>query len=237
MIRDEELRSLIATSIDPAELHDFDPAAIARVASRRTRRRRMILGCVGALGLVAAGVVAESAYSSQKSDAPSVAEPSSTAREAAGARPGCSWAFNVKLTSAAVGSRDGAPTVATTQVGTAARAEVELTSADPVTRIVRGYLVVARPGTINGAGDPARMPVDSVARPENQLVAGDPVLDVVPGGQRVSVTFRPGQPGAYPVFFVTQLAQPRDCGATAALPAGTSPNAGSSQEVGEIIVS
>jgi hypothetical protein len=94
--------------------------------------------------------------------------------------------------------------IAATSVGVATTIEVEIMG--PVgTRVVQARVVVARPGSMSGGMDPSRAPANMAIRPENQIVASNPIVDVIPNGQRLAVTFRPTEPGTYPVFLMSEL--------------------------------
>jgi hypothetical protein len=244
MIRDEELQSLIATSLDDSQVHAFDPAEVARIANRRNRRRKLILaglGTVGAVGLVVSGVVAAAVYHGGDQGVSTAADPSASTSPPVGARPPCATVTTRLLTGVSGRGQGEFPILTRTHVGQATRTVVEVTSvARSVarsSRVVLGYLAVAKPGSNYGAGEPEQMPADSVVRPENQLVRSDPVVDSFPAGQRLSVTFRPSQPGTYGVYFIARLATSGDgCAGAPAPPAGTPANGAMTQKIGDIIV-
>jgi hypothetical protein len=198
MIRDEELQSLLATSIDPSELHDFDPTEIDREATKRTRRRRIGFTT---LGLVAIGLAASVLYPNQGPNTTPAAEPP------AGMGPGPFGALTIKLTSGAAGGQGN--TIATTNAGSATTIEVEITTT-PDTRVLRGVLFVAAPGSKSGIYPPARMPANAAMRAENRIAEGRPILDVIPNRDRLSVTFEPTKPGTYPVYFMREYVQSKD---------------------------
>jgi hypothetical protein len=94
--------------------------------------------------------------------------------------------------------------IAMTSAGVAVTIEAEIFGA-PRTRVLETRLVVARPGSIVGVAHPSKAPPDWAIRPENQVVASDPIVGgVVPDGQRLAVTFRPTEPGTYPVFHMSE---------------------------------
>jgi hypothetical protein len=94
--------------------------------------------------------------------------------------------------------------IATTRVESSTTVEVVITGRAS-THIVRGSVMVAVPGSLSGAGEPVHMPPKAAIRPENQVADGDPVIDAIAHGQRLTVTFKPTEPGTYPVFFIAQI--------------------------------
>jgi hypothetical protein len=118
---------------------------------------------------------------------------------------------------------------------------VEVTNARPAaqsSRVVLGYLAVAKPGSNYGAGEPEGMPADSIVRPENQLVRSDPPVDIIPAGQRLSVTVRATEPGTYGVYFIARFARTSGdpCDGAPAPPPGTPAGGAMTQKIGDIIV-
>ena len=106
MVRDEELQSLIATSLDDSQMPAFGPTEIARIANRRARRRKLILaglGTVGAVGLVVPGVVAAVAYLAEDPGVSTASEPSASTRPPMRMRPGCLWGVSARLLSGVSG--------------------------------------------------------------------------------------------------------------------------------------
>ncbi len=245
MIRDEELQSLIATSLDDSQVHAFDPAEVARIANRRdrrARRRNLFLAGLGAVGLVVAAGVVSAVYLGKDPAVSTVAEPSASTRPPARMRPGCLWGISARLLSGVSGpGQDEFPILTRTHVGHATRTVVEITNDRPAaysSRVVLGYLTVAKPGSSYDAGDPAGLPPGSVVRPENQLARSDPLVDIIPTGQRLSVTFRATQPGTYGVYFIAEFAKTSGdlCDRAPAPPPGTPADGGMTQKIGDIIV-
>ncbi|MFI6831538.1 hypothetical protein ACIBG5_30860 [Kribbella sp. NPDC050241] len=245
MIRDEELQSLIATSLDSNEVHALDPAEVARIANRRDRRdrrRKLLLVGLGAVGLVVSGVVVSVVYLGKDRGVTTTApEPSASTRPPAGMRPGCAPSVYARLIGGVSGpGQDEFPILTRTHVGGATRTVVEVAnvgSAARSSRVVLGYLAVARPGSRYGAGEGEGMPADSVVRAENQLVRSDPLVDIIPAGQRLSVTFQATQPGTYGVYFIARIAYSGDlCDGAPAPPPGTPAKGGMTQKIGDIIV-
>jgi hypothetical protein len=138
-----------------------------------------------------------SAYLGEDRGVSTAAEPAASTRPPVAMRPGCLWVHARLISGASGRSQDEFPIIATTDVGHATRTEVEVTSVIQSSRVVLGFLAVAKPGSTYGSGGPERMPADSVVRPENQLVRSDPVVDSFPAGQRLSVTFQATEPGIY----------------------------------------
>jgi hypothetical protein len=223
-------------SVHPSKLPAFDPAEIARIATQRSRRRRLVVAVLGLTGLVASGVTALAVFRPDAPGVSAVSEPSTSARPPAGAWPGCRASVEAKLTSGAIGSRDGWPALATVRAGTQTRTEADVTSTLTSTLVVRALLVVAKSAARDGAGPPDKMPAYAAVRPENQLARSDPMLDLVPSGQRMTVTFQPTTPGIYAVYFIADIAQPEHCLGPTAPPPGTPDTATTTQKMGEIIV-
>lgn len=227
-IHDKELQQLIGSAVDPATLKQFDANVIATVARRRAKRRKVIIGSVAAAAIAAS---ASAVVFGIPGDQTPVARPT-TQPDAPRMRPACPPP-QVTIPNVALGE---AVTLRSTNVGTSATVEaVVLPSV--ASRVIKGELVVAKPGSSPGIGDPVGLPADAALRPENQLASGKAVIDIVPNGQKLTVTFQPTAPGSYPVFFVSRYITADDC-------AGPAPSAGrpietagrSMMQLGEIVV-
>jgi hypothetical protein len=217
-IHDDELQRLIGAAVDPAQLTQFDAGSIALESRRRSiRRRRTLLACVGifALALAASAVIVglPGRTTAPTAQPPATSTPAAIAPPAG--RPPCTGPGLVL---------PGNPVrygevLRSLTLGESVTIEGVIES-HPHVRLLRAELIIAKPGTRPMLGPPESVHPAAVSRTENHLTRGAAVTDVVAGGQRLSVTFQPTEPGRYPVFFMGRFTSSADCTAPAP-PAGT----------------
>lgn len=93
--------------------------------------------------------------------------------------------------------------LATTRVGIPTAIKVEV-AVPTWTRVLRGIVVVAVPGSISGAFSPADR---AAQRQENHLATSPPLVDATASTHRLAVSFQSAEPGNYPVFYLDQIVE------------------------------
>lgn len=109
-----------------------------------------------------------------------------------------------KVTVAGLGTTGAGDIIATTAIGLPCTITVQV-AVKEWTRVLRGMVVVAKPGSVSGAYDPALAPDNAAMRPENHLGESELVADATAGLHDLHLSFQAAEPGTYPVFYLSQL--------------------------------
>jgi hypothetical protein len=112
----------------------------------------------------------------------------------------------VTLLAPRVGPTTTGDVIATTSVGKPVILTAQVT-VKAWSRVVRGILAVATPGSVAGAFDPANMPEWAAQNPARHLAEGEPLVDVTADTGELTVTFQATEPGTYPVFYLSEIVQ------------------------------
>jgi hypothetical protein len=124
--------------------------------------------------------------------------------------------------------------LATTRVSVPIAIEVEIV-VPFLTRVLRGVVVVAVPGSISGAFRPTHLPDRAAQRQENHLGASPPLVDATDSTHQLIVSFQAADPGKYPVFYLDRLVE-ADTRWQAAPPADGGRVLNGCCELGDIVV-
>jgi hypothetical protein len=123
--------------------------------------------------------------------------------------------------------------LATTRVSVPIAIEVEIVV--PFwTRVLRGVVVVAVPGSISGF-PPPRLLARAAHRQENHLATSPPLVDATDSTHQLTVSFQAADPGTYPVFYLCDLVE-ADTRWQPAPPADGGRVLNGCQELGDIVV-
>jgi hypothetical protein len=101
----------------------------------------------------------------------------------------------VTLLAPRVGPTTTGDVIATTSVGKPVILTAQVT-VKAWSRVVRGILAVATPGSVAGAFDPANMPEWAAQNPARHLAEGEPLVDVAADTGELTVTFQATEPGS-----------------------------------------
>jgi hypothetical protein len=84
--------------------------------------------------------------------------------------------------------------LATVRVGIPTAIEVEV-AVPTWSRVLRGIVVVAVPGSVSGAFSPAHPPDRAAQRQENHLATSPPLVDATASTHHLTVSFQSADPG------------------------------------------